>query len=184
MADNYKGLLIELCTKNNLEWQFNLIDIQGPPHDPKFRYSVIIDGITVKSPYLSSKKAAQQEVSKMYLESCDMSSSKLAPFPIDSLRQYYIDLENCADIDLTFFKGNYEAVASIGTSKAVLKRAKTVTRCTRSDAADVALIAKLTEDIVMGKYQKYGVVSRDKLLLTAVEVLKDLYQIDIEAVIL
>ena len=193
---NYKGKLLEWCAKHGLDYEFNLVKRIGGAHNPKYCYSLTIDDLEVAtSTFCISKKLAQHNVSKKYLKMIlheyDFNALMIpnkpdctVSFTPNADTHYYIDLENCSDLDLTHFSDSQrETFSSIGASKKVVDRANVVTNCTRSDAADVALIAKLTEDVVLSRYQKYAVISRDKLLLTAVEVLTDLYDADIKAVI-
>ncbi len=177
MNINYKGKVIEWCTKNKLQCIFKT----HKTNCNRYHAYLTIDGKTVKtSNSYTKKKLSEHAVSKLYLDGLPATENE---FEINSLTGYYIDLENCADIDLNRFGSNFETIVSLGAVKNVLKRATIIVECTRSDAADVALIAILTRDILHNTYPQYAVISRDKLLMTAVEVLRELYQAKISIII-
>lgn len=178
---NYKGKLSEWCSKQKLNCSYDLVSSYGQPHDMSYIFSVTVNEKTVLGEVPKKRiKDAQQEAARVYIETVSYEKTE-PPFLIDPNTCYYIDLENCADIDLSHFTW-YHTFASEAASKRVVERATILTSCTRSDAADVALITQLVEDVVNNLYDNYAVVSRDRLLLTAVEVIKDKYVVDIKAV--
>ena len=95
---------------------------------------------------------------------------------------YLIDLENVSK-DWSIIENElitrgieyYSFASIIGTVPAT-----EITHCTRKDAADILMIVKLTELVIGDPEKKYIVVSRDKLLATAVEVVREKYNATIE----
>lgn len=177
-----KSQIARWCAKNKCPVVYELVSQTGLAHDKEYISRVTINDKSVigKTPKKRIKDS-EQEAAREYIEQFGFEVESTAMFDIDEDTCYYIDLENCADLDLTHFN-HYVTVASAASSKSILKRSTHITSCTRADAADVALIVKLTGDIINNRYSSYAVVSRDKLLFTAVEVIEAEYDTKIDLI--
>lgn len=66
--EDYKSELLELARKKNLFVEFKQIDVVGPDHAKVFVYGVFVEGEEIASAQGTSKKRAEQNVSKIALQ--------------------------------------------------------------------------------------------------------------------
>jgi ribonuclease-3 len=64
---DYKTELQEALARRGLAVSYNVLDVEGPPHDRRFTCSAVIDGDQVGVGSGESKKAAEQEAAKQAL---------------------------------------------------------------------------------------------------------------------
>lgn len=63
-VSDYKSMLYEYCTQNNRRLEFSLTKTEGPAHDLKFFYDLLIDGELLSSCSGMSKREATQGCSR------------------------------------------------------------------------------------------------------------------------
>ena len=65
---DYKTELQEELARRGLQVTYNVLDVEGPPHDRRFTCAAMIDGEETGVGQGSSKKAAEQEAARRALE--------------------------------------------------------------------------------------------------------------------
>lgn len=166
----YKSQINEYCQKNNLT-----IDYVTSKDKNEFISKLKIKGIqeifmgnglNIKTSEENASENAYNYISKMKIETFDPKSNKLL----------IIDLENCAGEFLKNIE-KFREWNIIGFCKKNLfldfKYPIIRTESTRKDAADIAIIIKLTEYLRENKYLEIIILSRDHFAETTVECFND-----------
>ena len=66
---DYKTELQEALARRGLSVSYSVLDVEGPPHDRRFRCAAAIEGEQAGVGTGRSKKAAEQEAARQALES-------------------------------------------------------------------------------------------------------------------